>query len=181
MFSSTLSVDLTGLRVLIAEDDYIIALDMAECVEARGGEVIGPVDGAAHGISAVSSDRPDIALLDVQLRDGLVTPLAAWLHRLDVPFGLITGYRGETLPDEALRRAPRLGKPFHRLALVRMAVALRIECVRRRAHAIWEQEGRPHGQAERHWRMAEQALRRRPSRGFGPPPGLDHRHYAAAM
>lgn len=170
-----------GLRVLIAEDDYIIALDIAECVESLGGEVIGPVDSAARGISTVNYARPDIALLDVQLRDGLVTPLAALLLRLDVPFGLITGYRGETLPDTALRRSRRLGKPFHRLALVRMAVALRTDCVRRRAHAIWEREGRPHGQAERHWRMAEQALRHDQPGGAGPAAELDHPHFAAAM
>ena len=175
MLSSTLTAELTGLRVLVAEDDYFIALDVAECVEALGGEVIGPVDGAARGISTVNRARPDIALLDVQLRDGLVTPLAALLLRLDVPFGLITGYRGEALLDETLRRSRRLGKPFHRLALARMAVALRTDCVRRRAHAIWESEGRLHGQAERHWRMAEQTLR------HGQPAGPGHPHRAAVL
>ena len=118
--------DLCSLRVLVAEDDCIVALDLAESIERLGGEVIGPVDSAARGASIVNRLRPDLAFLDVQLRDGLVTPLAALLTRLDVPFGLISGYRGDALEDSALRRAPRLAKPFSSVELVLMAATLRI-------------------------------------------------------
>jgi len=71
--------DLRGLRVLIAEDDYVTALSVAESVEAMGGEVLGPVAATAEGIALVRRTRPHMAFLDVQLHDGFVTPsLLPW-------------------------------------------------------------------------------------------------------
>ena len=90
-------VNLSGLRVLIAEDDVLAALDVAESMEAFGGEVLGPVAGAAEGIALLRRIRPHMAFLDVQLRDGFVTPLATALEQLEVPYALVSGYRGEEL------------------------------------------------------------------------------------
>ncbi len=150
--------DLSGLCVLIAEDDFVTALSVVENVEAIGGEVLGPVAATAEGIALVRRTQPHIAFLDVQLRDGFVTPLAAVLEQLEVPFALVTGYRGEELERAALNEAPRLSKPYHRSDLIVMAVFLRQEAVRRRAYAIWKREDQPDGQADRHWAMAEQEL-----------------------
>ena len=151
-------VNLRGLRVLIAEDDVLAALDVAESMEAFGGEVLGPVAGAAEGIALLRRIRPHMALLDVQLRDGFVTPLATALEQLEVPYALVSGYRGEELEKLALRRAPRLTKPYSRSDLARMTALLCKEVVRRRAYAIWEREGRPQGEADRHWSMAKREL-----------------------
>ena len=148
-------VDLRGLRVLIAEDDFVAALDVADQIEAFGGEVLGPVSAADDGIALVRRSRPHMALLDMQLKDGFVTPLAAALQQLKVPFGLVTGYRGKELDKPPLQGAPRLGKPYPASDLVRLIRVLREEVVRRRAHVIWEREGRPDGRAERHWLAAE--------------------------
>ena len=93
--------DLTGLCVLIAEDDFLLALSLEASVEDLGGEVMGPVAMAADGIARVRKTAPHMAFLDVQLRDGLVTPLAEVLARLGVPFALITGYQGEELKQIA--------------------------------------------------------------------------------
>ena len=151
--------DLRGLDVLIAEDDFITALDIAQSVEAFGGEVLGPVATVNDGLTLVNRSQPDLALLDVQLRDGFVTPLAAALDRMDVPFALVTGYQGKELERMPLKHAPRLSKPYRHSDLARTAELLRKEVLRRRAHAIWEREGRPEGQADRHWEMAERELR----------------------
>ena len=151
-------VDLSGLCVLIAEDDFVAALSVAESVEAMGGEVLGPVAATAEGIALVRRTPPHIALLDMQLRDGFVTPLAAVLDQLDVPFGLVTGYRGEEFEKIVLSRAPRLPKPYRHADLIAMAAMLRQEVVGRRAYAIWEREGWPDGEADRHWAMAEREL-----------------------
>jgi hypothetical protein len=99
-----------------------------------------------------------MAFLDVQLRDGFVTPLAAVLEQLEVPFTLVTGYRGEELEKMVLSRADRLSKPYRHSDLTAMAASLRQEVVGRRACAIWKREGQPDGQADRHWSMAEQEL-----------------------
>ena len=151
--------DLTGLCVLIAEDDFILALSLVETVDALGGDVLGPVAAVADGIARIRRTTPDLAFLDVQLRDGFVTPLADALTRLGVPFALITGYQGEELNKATLSRSPRLSKPYRRSEFARMAALLRDEAVSRRAYAIWEREGRPDGAAERHWGMAESELR----------------------
>lgn len=156
--------DLTGLCVLIAEDDFLIAMSLEASVEDLGGSVMGPVATAAEGIARVRRTEPHLAFLDVQLRDGLVTPLAALLTRLGVPFALITGFQGDELKQLPLSRAPRLSKPYRLSDLTHAAAHLREIVVGRRAYAIWEQEGRPEGAADRHWSMAERELRgaRRP-------------------
>ena len=158
MNSSAGKAELAGLEVLIAEDEFIVALELAQSVEALGGEVLGPVATVSEGLALLQSSRPDLAFLDMQLRDGFVTPLAAALGRLEVPFALVTGYRGEEAERLPLRHAPRLSKPYRHSDLARMASILRKEVVRRKAHAMWEREGRPEGQAERHWLAAEQEL-----------------------
>ena len=108
---------------------------------------MGPVATAAEGIARVRKSEPHLAFLDVQLRDGLVTPLAAVLTRLGVPFALITGYKGEELEQVPLSRALRLSKPYRLSDLTHTAAQLREIVVGRRAYAIWEQEGRPEGAA----------------------------------
>jgi hypothetical protein len=170
--------DLTGLCVLIAEDDFLLALSLEASVEDLGGEVMGPVAMAADGIARVRKTAPQMAFLDVQLRDGLVTPLAEVLARLGVPFALITGYQGEELKQMPLSQAPRLSKPYRPSDFTHMAAQLREIVVSRRAHAIWQQEGRPEGAASRHWAMAERELRgdaRRASQRAQPQP--DHVHH----
>jgi DNA-binding LytR/AlgR family response regulator len=174
-YSQAEQVDLGGLRVLIAEDEFFAALELAERIEGFGGEVIGSVAAAVDGMAVLDRERPDMAFLDVQLRDGFVTPLAAALQGLGIPFVLVTGYLGEELEDPALCQAPRLAKPYAASNLARIARLLRDEVVRRRAHALWEREGRPEGRAERHWQAAEKELRARSgSYSPGPPASLSH-------
>jgi hypothetical protein len=102
--------DLRGLDVLIAEDEFLTALDIVQAVEALGGEVLGPVAAISDGLALVNRSRPNLALLDVQVRDGFVTPLATALDRMDVPFALVTGYQGQELELVPLKNAPRLSK-----------------------------------------------------------------------
>ena len=158
MNSSAAQAELRGLNVLIAEDDFIVALDLAQSVEALGGKTLGPVAAVSEGLALLQRSRPDLAFLDMQLRDGFVTPLAAALDRLDVPFALVTGYQGEEFERMPLKNAPRMSKPCRHSDLARMAKVLRQEVIRRRAHTLWEREGRPEGQADRHWSTAEREL-----------------------
>ena len=107
MNSGATETELSGLEVLIAEDDFIAALDLAQSVEAFGGEVLGPVASVSEGLALLQCSRPDLAFLDMQLRDGFVTPLASALDRRSVPFALVTGYQGEELERMPLKHAPR--------------------------------------------------------------------------
>jgi CheY-like chemotaxis protein len=153
-------LDLDGTQVLLAEDSFLIALDLQGTLAASGCRVLGPVASVAAGLVLLEERQPDLALLDIELQDGWVTPLAEALARRGVPFLLVTGYPNDQLAPPLLQAAPQLAKPCSEQDLV---LALRQLWWQHRvgegAYALWEQEGRPEGQAERHWRMAEADLR----------------------
>lgn len=67
------------------EDEFIVALDLSDMTEDLGFTVEGPYATIAEGQEAIKRHRPDAAILDVQLADGEVFPLADLLMRLNVP------------------------------------------------------------------------------------------------
>jgi response regulator of citrate/malate metabolism len=67
---------LTGRSVLIAEDEPVTAMDLAAAVTQAHGQVVGPVSTLAEGMALVAAGIVHGAILDVQLTDGEVTPLA---------------------------------------------------------------------------------------------------------
>ncbi len=73
------------LRVLIMEDEFIVALNLSDMAQNLGFCVEGPFATLAEGLSAIAAHRPDAAILDVQLADGEVFPLADRLEQLGVP------------------------------------------------------------------------------------------------
>lgn len=159
--------DLDGVRVLVAEDSFVVALDLENTLTAFGCRVLGPVASVAAGLVLLERQRPDLALLDVELQDGWITPLAEALVGRNVPFLLVTGYEGGHLVQPLLCAAPRLAKPWSEHDLARALQRLWWQQrVRERAYAIWELEGCPEGQAERHWLMAESELQAAQARAF---------------
>jgi two-component SAPR family response regulator len=152
---------LDGLGVLIVEDEMIAALDLVEQVEAMGGHVVGPAPRVADAMELLKSCRPDLALLDLELRDGWITPVAEALVIAGVPFALLTGYPGNEFASSVLNSAPRLRKPYSERQLLQLLQAMAIpHRIQQVAYAIWEQEGRPEDQAVRHWAFAERLVRR---------------------
>lgn len=98
--------------VLVVEDEILIALDLAATLEEAGYRVLGPAPTVAMALSLLGQQRPDAAVLDMSLRDGMVTPVAWLLRRMEVPFVVASAYGRSALPDdEALAGAPSLGKP----------------------------------------------------------------------
>jgi DNA-binding response OmpR family regulator len=79
-------------RVLIMEDEFIVALDLSDMTEDLGYSVEGPYATVAEGERALERTRPDAAILDVQLADGEVFPLADALTRLGVPIIFHSGH-----------------------------------------------------------------------------------------
>ncbi len=115
--------DLRGLKVLVAEDEALIALDLDDALRGFGCEVTSVAPSTAAALEALRAGLPDAALLDVGLRDGWSTPLAEALAAAGVPFAVLTGYDGSRIEQEpALRGAPRLVKPCGR-AVLRDALA----------------------------------------------------------
>jgi two-component sensor histidine kinase/CheY-like chemotaxis protein len=105
-------------RVLLAEDEPIVALDVAAMLEDLGYELFAVCHTLDEAIAAVSNDSPDIALLDANLVGQSSLPLAEMLHARRVPVIFATGY--QRLPElpESLSDAPILTKPLSRAPLV---------------------------------------------------------------
>jgi DNA-binding response OmpR family regulator len=78
-------------RVLIVEDEAIIAMSLADSFEEAGAEVLGPAASVREALSLLDRDEPDAALLDVNLLDGEVTPVALRLLAQGVPILIYTG------------------------------------------------------------------------------------------
>jgi DNA-binding response OmpR family regulator len=97
--------------VLVAEDEFIIGVDLCDTVEEAGYEVEGPYDTANSAIDALERRTPDLAILDVRLDDGEVFPLAEKLMAANVP---VIFHSGEVSPNEVSGRYPQahaLAKP----------------------------------------------------------------------
>lgn len=109
---------LSGLRVLIVEDEYFLADDLKQTLAGYGADVAGPVPTPAAGLQALELfDRIDFAVLDVHLRGHDVFPVSAALQERGIPFLFATGFDNAQIPAE-YRDVPRLEKPFDPVALV---------------------------------------------------------------
>ena len=104
--------------VLVVEDEFLIAMDLSLLLERRGWQVIGPAATTNEALRLLERKRPTVALLDVTLRDGTVTPVAEALRTQNVPFIVASAYdRPELVGGKVLAGAPNVGKPSeeHRL------------------------------------------------------------------
>ena len=84
-------------KVLVVEDEFIIALDLSETVQDLGYELEGPFEGKEAAIEAIEEGMPDLAILDVFTADGEVYPLADKLVEAGVP---IVFHSGHVTPAE---------------------------------------------------------------------------------
>lgn len=103
--------DSTRCRVLIVEDEYFLADDLAEALRARGAQVVGPIADLAEALSQVRRDGFDFAVIDINLRDEKAFPIADELTRQGIPFGFATGYDLDVIP-ERYRKLRRWEKPY---------------------------------------------------------------------
>jgi CheY-like chemotaxis protein len=102
---------LCGCRILIVEDEAMIALMQAGLLERAGSVVVGPVRGVAGALRLIAERSIDLALLDVNLGREKAYPVADALAERGVPFVFLTGYGREEIPP-AYRACRRLMKPW---------------------------------------------------------------------
>ena len=107
---------LRGLRVLLVEDQLIIAMEIEDILLGLGCEVVGPVGTLELAIELARGEPLDAAILDVNLDGEKVFPVADALRRRGIPFILATGYGEASLPEE-WRGMRHLDKPFKSGAL----------------------------------------------------------------
>jgi DNA-binding response OmpR family regulator len=90
---------LTGCRILVLEDEYFLASDLERAFRENGGEVIGPISQVSEAMSLVERGGFDVAVIDINLHDESVYPVAEELDRQQIPFVFATGYDAKSIPD----------------------------------------------------------------------------------
>lgn len=104
---------IAGRRILIVEDEFLIACDIAMMLEDLGCEVVGPVSAIPEAIEAIVGEKLDGVLLDANLRGMSSASIAVELSARRIPFVVATGYGSLEIANAALQAAPRVHKPFH--------------------------------------------------------------------
>jgi DNA-binding response OmpR family regulator len=102
---------LEGIRVLVVEDEYLVAVLIEDMLESAGCVVIGPIARVPEALDAVDRDTYDAAVLDINLGGEHSDPVAEALSRRNVPFLFVTGYGRGGLPNDYAGR-PCIHKPF---------------------------------------------------------------------
>ena len=106
-------------RVLVVEDEYYLADDMAQALARLGAEVVGPVPTRDKALALLASgEKIDAAVLDINLKGETVFPVADALAARGVSFVFATGYDESAVPP-AYRDVPRWEKPFNPQALAK--------------------------------------------------------------
>lgn len=116
-------LSLEGLRVLVVEDEYLIAMMLEDTLASFGCEVVGAAANLAAARRAAEEGGFDTAVLDINLGGQEVYPVADILRARAVPFMFLTGYT-EREVEPGYRDAPRMQKPLDVDGLRAMLTAL---------------------------------------------------------
>lgn len=123
---------LLGLRVLVVEDDYFIALELCTALRGAGADVIGPARDLESGLAAVRGEHIDCGVLDINLQGRMGFQIATELRARGIPVIFATGYTRSTIPPE-LMDLPRMEKPVDLAALCRAVESAVFDASRRRS------------------------------------------------
>jgi DNA-binding NtrC family response regulator len=110
--SATAPLSFTGVRLLIVDDEFFVAVHLEGLLEDMGCEVVGPVATIEDALRIIAAEHLDGVLLDANLNGVSSSPIAAELHARSIPFVVVTGYGKLELDTEALTNAPRVTKPI---------------------------------------------------------------------
>jgi len=104
-------------RILVVEDVAILALALAQTLEAAGFEVLGPAPSAAKALALIAGGLCDGAVLDINLRGETSEPVATELISRGTPFIALTGYSPGQRPS-IFANIPTLTKPVRAADLI---------------------------------------------------------------
>lgn len=111
------SYTLRGLRILVVEDEYMIAADLAFSLEQAGATVVGPAPSVQAALTLLDNENVDGAVRDMNLLGETVFPVADVLHERQTPFVFISGYDMEGVPD-VHSQVVHLAKPYDQATLI---------------------------------------------------------------
>jgi DNA-binding response OmpR family regulator len=98
-------------RILIVEDEALIAELLVMYIEELGHEAVGPVATVDQALSILKSDPPQLAILDCSLGSEESTPIAEALAKDNLPFAFATGRGADALP-QGFKTRPVIPKPY---------------------------------------------------------------------
>jgi PAS domain S-box-containing protein len=106
-------------RVLLVEDEALVAMMIQEFLTEYGHSVIGPISTMSAAALIAKDGDFDAAILDINLGDGMVYPVADTLSARGIPFVFVTGYEADTVA-ERFSEVPILQKPIERQMLQKL-------------------------------------------------------------
>ena len=110
-------------RILVVEDEWLIADYLQEVLQDAGYLVCGPAARVSQALQLIEQDHPHAALLDINLRGETSVPVARVLSEKSVPFAFMTGYAPNDLAHD-LKGRPVLNKPVDLSALIKCVAQL---------------------------------------------------------
>ena len=115
---------MTGPCCMIVEDQALIGMSLEAYLEDAGFSIAGPFPSCADALRWLEHHTPQVAVLDVSLRDGTSLPIAQELKERNTPFAVYSGLPfTANLPDE-FREVPWLEKPVPRAELTQVIARL---------------------------------------------------------
>ncbi|TVQ59795.1 MAG: response regulator [Phycisphaerales bacterium] len=109
---------LAGLRILVVEDNFLVASALARRLTSWGCVVLGPVGSVEEGRQLLkSSERLNGGILDINITGGTSAPIAQEMESRGCPFFFITGYASPMALPEHLKSHRRLQKPLDEATL----------------------------------------------------------------
>lgn len=102
----------SGKRILVVEDEFLVALGLEDNLRSMGCAVIGPAQSLASAMQMAAREQVDAALLDVNLAGEAVYPAASILAERGIPFLFCSGYTGAGRIPVEFADVPRVTKPY---------------------------------------------------------------------
>jgi DNA-binding NtrC family response regulator len=118
---------MTERRALVVEDSFLILMALEMLLEMNDVTIVGPASTVAEALALAQTGGFDIAILDINLQDELVFPVADVLLARGTPMIFTTGYVPEAMLPERFKHMPAIQKPYETdalMALVEQAFAL---------------------------------------------------------
>ncbi len=115
--------DLNGKRIVVVEDDFLLATDICRELRDLGATVLGPAPTPFYATQLIGRRKIDAAVLDIRLHGTNVFGVADLLQNQGVPILFATAYDRHALPAR-FRDASLLEKPLDRKKLVSEIVAM---------------------------------------------------------
>jgi DNA-binding response OmpR family regulator len=110
---------ISGLKLLLVEDNFLVAEHMREMLERHGCDVVGPAPRVTRALELVQeAEALDGAMLDLNLNGELCFPVARALAARGVPFLFLTGYEAGAIIPEEFETAPIVPKPVDERGLM---------------------------------------------------------------